>query len=180
MKNRSALSQRLGQGRTSRGFTLMEIMLVVIIIGILASMVIANFGGMSTEAKISRSQADIAQLRMQLGLFEQRYGRYPTDEDGGLIALLEKPNSIPETEWRRFGENEPIDPWGNPYVYLVGSRRVDKEREYNLYSMGPNGEDNGMKDDDIPNQASSMSKGGASAKGGAASRGGSSSRSGGK
>lgn len=138
-------SSRLGL----RGFTLMEIMLVVIIIGILASLVVANLGGMSTEARIARAQADIAQIRMQLGLFEQRCGHYPTDEEGGLMALLERPSTIPVEEWRRFGENEPIDPWGNPYVYLVGSARIDKIRDFNLYSMGQNQEDDGMEEDDI-------------------------------
>ena len=136
--------------RACGGFTLMEIMLVVIIIGILAAMVISNFGGMSNEAKTSRAQADISQLRVQLGLFEQRIGHYPTDEDGGLMALLERPSSIPETQWRRFGENEPIDPWNNTYVYLSGNRRIDKDRDYNLYSIGPNGQDDNMTGDDIP------------------------------
>ncbi|MEN6626636.1 MAG: type II secretion system major pseudopilin GspG [Candidatus Sumerlaeia bacterium] len=140
-------SNRLSQ--LKRGFTLIEIMLVVIIIGILASMVIANFGGMSTEARTTRAQADIGQLRMQLGLFEQRYGHYPTEEEGGLMALLERPSTISEADWRRFGENEPIDPWGSTYVYLVGNRRIDTERDYNLYSMGANRQDDGMKQDDI-------------------------------
>lgn len=139
---------QLGRG-AARGFTLMEIMLVVIIIGILASMVVANLGGMSTEARVTRAQADLASLRLQLGLFEQRYGHYPTDEEGGLYALLERPSTIAEADWRRFGEKDPIDPWGNPYVYLAGSRRLDKERDYNLYSMGPNGQDDAMKDDDV-------------------------------
>lgn len=142
-----------------QGFTLMEIMLVVIIIGILASIVIANFGGMSQDARIARAQADIAQLKMELGLFEQRYGHYPTEEENGLMALLERPSTIPEAEWRRFGESEPIDPWGNPYVYLVGGRRLYKSREYNLYSMGPNGKDDQMKGDDIPNVDQSTVKG---------------------
>lgn len=133
----------------SKGFTLMEIMLVVIIIGIVASVVVANLGGMSTEARITRSKADISQIKMQLGLFEQRFGHYPTEEDGGLIALLERPDTIPEEDWRRFGENDPIDPWGNTYIYLTESSRIDKDRYFNLYSMGPNEEDDGMSEDDI-------------------------------
>ncbi|MCE5231221.1 type II secretion system major pseudopilin GspG [bacterium] len=131
------------------GFTLIEIMLVVIIIGILASMVIANFGGMSTEARNTRAQADLGQLRMQLGLFEQRYGHYPTEEEGGLMALLERPSSIDEADWRRFGDNEPVDPWGNTYIYLVGNRRINPDRDFNIYSLGPNGQDDGMAGDDV-------------------------------
>jgi general secretion pathway protein G len=124
-------------------------MLVVIIISVLASMVIVHFGGMSTEAKVARTQADIAQIRMQLGLFEQRYGHYPAEEEGGLKALLERPSTIAENEWRRFGENEAVDPWGNAYAYLPGDRRIDKTRDFNLYSYGPNGADDGMQGDDI-------------------------------
>ena len=132
-----------------RGFTLMEIMLVVIIIAILASVVVANLGGMSTEAKISRAKADLASLRMQLGLFEQRYGHYPTADEGGLMALLERPSTIPEDKWKRFGDSEPIDPWSNAYVYLVGNSRIDKTRDFNLYSCGPDGADDRITGDDI-------------------------------
>lgn len=132
-----------------RGFTLMEIMLVVIIIGILAAVVVTNLGGMSTDAKIARAQADIGQIRTQLALFEQRYGRYPTTEDGGLMALLERPASIPENEWRRFGETQPVDPWNNAYVYLTGGSRADTTRDFNLYSMGPNRQDDRLQGDDI-------------------------------
>jgi len=127
----------------------MEIMLVVIIIGILASLIVANLGGMSTEARITRAQADIAQIRMQLGLFEQRYGHYPTETEGGLMALLEQPGTISDEEWRRFGENDPIDPWGNPYIYLVNGARIDRARDFNLYSMGQNEVDDRMEGDDI-------------------------------
>ncbi|MBE7558154.1 prepilin-type N-terminal cleavage/methylation domain-containing protein [bacterium] len=69
------------------GFTLMEIMLVVIIIGILATLVVANLGGMTTTARITKAQADIAQFRTQLGLFEQLYGRYPTEQGVSLICV---------------------------------------------------------------------------------------------
>ncbi len=138
-----------GRLRRRSGFTLMEIMLVVIIIGILATMVIANFGGLSTEARMTRAQADISQLRLQLGLFEQQYGHYPTEEEGGLLALVQRPSAIPEDKWRRFGETEAIDPWGNPYIYLVGGRRIDATRDYNLYSMGENEMDDGMAGDDV-------------------------------
>lgn len=127
----------------------MEIMLVVIIIAILASLVVGNLGGMSTEAKVTRARADIAQIRLQIGLFEQRYGHYPTTEEGGLLALLEQPSTISDEDWRRFGENEPIDPWGNPYIYLAGSARIDQKREFNLYSMGENEIDDAMQGDDI-------------------------------
>lgn len=148
MQRYRLISSRLLKTR-KHGFTLMEIMLVVIIIGILASMVVVNLGGMSTEAKVSRARADIAQIRMQIGLFEQKYGHYPTEDEGGLMALLERPSAIPESEWRRFGESEPIDPWGNPYVYLEGSRRIDQDRDFNLYCVGPNLADEGMQGDDI-------------------------------
>jgi general secretion pathway protein G len=134
----------------TRGFTLMEIMLVVLIIGILATIVVGNMGGMSTEARITRALADISQIKLQLALFEQRYSHYPTEEEGGLMALIERPSTISEEEWKgRFLDTDPIDPWGNPYVYLVGSRRIDKTRAFNLYSMGPGKIDDGMTGDDV-------------------------------
>jgi len=133
----------------SRAFTLMEIMLVVIVVGILATMVASNFSGMSTDARISRAQADVAQIRTQLGLFESRYGRYPSQEDGGLLALIERPSSIDQEDWRRLSQNPAIDPWGNPYVYLSGVQRVDDSLEYNLYSIGANKADDRMSGDDI-------------------------------
>lgn len=149
MESRTHIPIRTVRGWGNRGFTLMEIMLVVIIIGILAALVATNFTGMSEDARVARAKSDIQQLRMQLGLFEQRYGHYPNMAENGLRALLERPSTIPEKDWRRFGDSEPTDPWGNMYIYLVGSSRVDPDRDYNLYSMGPNGQDDGMKEDDI-------------------------------
>mgnify|MGYP003566017335 CR=1 FL=1 len=141
---------RMKKHRTSRrqhGFTLMEIMLVVIIIGILAAAVIVNLEGMSTEARITQAQADIAAIKTQLGLFEMKFGHYPTDEEGGLLALVERPDSIPEEKWRKFNAKDevPIDPWDQPYIY-----RIDSEtRKYVLYSMGPNSEDESGEGDDV-------------------------------
>jgi general secretion pathway protein G len=131
------------------GFTLIEIMLVVIIIGILAALVVGNIGGLSTEAKITRAQADISQIRMQIGMFEQRYGHYPKAEEGGLTALLERPSTIPEKDWRVFLEKDPLDPWGNPYIYLADDTRIEKSKPFNIYSMGPNQADDAMTGDDI-------------------------------
>jgi general secretion pathway protein G len=146
----SCITHRFPLVASSGGFTLMEIMLVVMIIGILATIVVANLGGMSTEAKITRAQADIATFRTQLGIFEQRYGHYPTEEEGGLMALVERPSTISEADWKgRLIENDPTDPWGVPYVYLVESRRIDKTRNFNLYSMGPNKQDDQMTGDDV-------------------------------
>jgi general secretion pathway protein G len=133
----------------TRGFTLMEIILVVVIIGILASFVVTNYVGMTTQAKVTRAQTDVATLKQQIGLFEVQYGHLPTEEEGGLMALLERPSTIPEDKWRRIGDSDPIDPWSNPYIYLVGSARIDKNRDYNIYSMGDNQIDDGMEEDDI-------------------------------
>jgi general secretion pathway protein G len=149
MDIRKARKNSKGMGLSQRGFTLMEIMLVVIIIGILATMVVANLGGMSTEARITRTKADIATIRMGLGLFEQKYGHYPTDAEGGLQALIEKPTTIKDENWKRLIDTELIDPWGNPYVYRVGNSKTDATRDFNLYSFGPNGTDETMEGDDV-------------------------------
>lgn len=141
------IQKRKQTDRRRCGFTLMEIMLVVIIIGILAAAVVTNISGMSTDASITRAQGDISTIKTQLGLFEMKFGHYPTDEEGGLLALVERPDTIPEDKWRQFnGSDEvPIDPWHRPYIYKNDSEK----RKYLLYSAGPNGEDESGEGDDI-------------------------------
>ena len=131
------------RGSTKKGFTLVEVLLVVVIIGVLAGMLVVRLSGRSQEAKITRAQADIrGTLSLALDLFEQDLGRYPTVEEG-LRALVIDPG-IPG--WKRSylkGDLKP-DPWGTDYIYANDS---DDPAQYTLLSAGPDGQTG--TDDDI-------------------------------
>ena len=129
------------------GFTLIEIMLVVIIIGALSAMIIPRFTGRSDQAKAAAAKADIeAHLATAFKLYELDNGNFPTS-DQGLDALFKKPESEPvPTNWNGpYVEKRPVDPWGRPYVYLApGEHRSD----YDLSSKGKNP---AKEEDDITN-----------------------------
>lgn len=133
--------------RKKSGFTLIEIMLVVIIIAALSAMVVPRLVGRSDKAKAKVAQSDIdAHLKTALKLYELDNGNFPTSAQG-LAALRTKPNSppVPQNWDGPYIEKEPIDPWGNPYVYVVpGKHGLD----YDLYSKG---KDVTSLDDDITN-----------------------------
>ena len=131
----------------NRGFSLVEIILVVVIISALAGMVFPRVAGRSEKAKIAVAKTDIeAHLATALKLYELDTGQFPTT-DQGLMALLEKPETgpIPENWNGPYIEKEPLDPWGRLYVYLYpGEKRAD----YDLSSQGKNEK---SEDDDITN-----------------------------
>jgi general secretion pathway protein G len=129
------------------GFTLVEILLVVVIIGALALMVVPRLTGRSEKAKITVAKSDIfSLLPTALKLYELDNGNFPTTEQS-LDALMRKPTTSPIPEdWNGpYVEKAPVDPWGNPYVYVSpGEHRAD----YDLYSKGKNA---AAADDDIIN-----------------------------
>jgi general secretion pathway protein G len=131
------MKKRLGR----QGFTLVEMLLVVIIITTLAAMIVPRFTGRAKEAKIAAATADIqSNVASGLDLYEVDNGMYPSTEQG-LSALLESPTLPPlPKKWRgpylkkKGGLN---DPWGNPYVYR--SPGTHNAEDYDLYSLGPDG-----------------------------------------
>ena len=107
-------------GRPQHGFTLLEVMVVVVILGILAALVVPKIIGRPDEARVTAARQDIASLAQTLKLYRLDNQRYPTTEQG-LQALVAKPTSAPvPPNWKAGGYVERLakDPWGNPYQYL--------------------------------------------------------------
>ena len=128
-----------------KGFTLLEIMVVVVIIAVMAAAVVPSIIGKLDEASISRTKTDIKSIETALKLYRASNFSYPST-DQGLEALVSKPSGDPEPRsWSQQLPKAPIDPWKNPYKYISpGTRGGD----FDLYSLGPDGI---ASDDDIGN-----------------------------
>lgn len=127
------------------GFSFIEIMVVLIIIGTLAAAVGGRFLGKADEARRNQAFADFSTIEGQLKLYYLDNYRYPTTEQG-LQALVKKPSIDPvPRQWQRGGYLEalPIDPWGNPYLYNMPGEKGD----YDLYSYGADGVAGGAEQD---------------------------------
>ncbi|MBY0544908.1 MAG: type II secretion system major pseudopilin GspG [Gammaproteobacteria bacterium] len=121
----------------SRGFTLIEVMVVVVILGILAAMVVPKIMSRPDQAKIVKAQQDVMAIQSALDLYKLDNGFYPTT-DQGLQALSTKPDSDPVPQsWKAGGylQSLPIDPWNKPYQYLNPGVHGDVD----VFSYGPTG-----------------------------------------
>lgn len=103
--------------KSNQGFTLIEIMIVVVILGILAAIVVPRLMGRPDEARIVKAKQDIRTLESALNLYKLDNHKYPTTEEG-LDALVKKPANA--SQWKQGGyiDRLPKDPWNNPYQYL--------------------------------------------------------------
>ena len=124
-----------------RGFTLIEIMLVVIIIGILVAMIVPNIAGRSEQARKIAARTDIeSNLSTALDLYRMDVGQYPTTQQG-LISLLQQPTVSPiPSQWNGpylKKKKIPKDPWGHDYVYVAPG--VHNPESYDLSSLGASG-----------------------------------------
>ncbi|SCZ59637.1 type II secretion system major pseudopilin GspG [Thiohalomonas denitrificans] len=125
--------RRLGRA-IQRGFTLIEVMVVVVILGILAAIVVPKVMDRPDAARITKAKQDIRALESALNLYKLDNFRYPST-DQGLDALVSKPGGSPEPRnWKNGGymDRLPKDPWGNDYRYLSPGRNGDID----IYTLG--------------------------------------------
>ena len=125
----------------ARGFTLIEIMVVVVILGILAALVAPNVIRRIDDAQVAKARQDIRAYETALNLFRLDNFKYPTT-DQGLQALVQQPGDTTIRNWKPGGYIDGLrkDPWGNDYLYLnPGS----KGKEYDLYTLGADGQEGG-------------------------------------
>ena len=129
----------------SRGFTLIEIMVVVVIMGIMAALIVPKLMGRTEDVRRIAAKQDIATLMQALKLYNLDNHRYPTTEQG-LQALVSKPTSGPAADgWKTGGylDKLPKDPWGNPYQYLSPGVKG----EIDVFSLGADGQPGGSGND---------------------------------
>ncbi len=137
--------------KNNKGFTLIELMVVIVILIILAATAVPRLVGRTDQARLAAAGADIeANISIALDLYELDNGTYPTTEQG-LEALIAKPSSAPvPANWNGpylKKRKLPIDPWGRPYVYTKPG--VHNVEDYDLYSLGSDGVEGGG--DDVTN-----------------------------
>lgn len=140
------MKKRRGYFR-QKGFSLIEIILVVIIMATLSAMVVPRLTGRSDQARKAAAKADIeVNIPTALKLYELDNGFFPSTSQG-LNALLQKPTTAPIPEnWNGpYLEKQPIDPWGRPYQYQ--SPGVHRPHDYDLFSLGKDPKPELVKDD---------------------------------
>jgi general secretion pathway protein G len=124
-----------------RGFTLIEIMVVVVILGILAGLVVPRIMDRPDEARLAKARQDIRQLEQALEMYRMDNFHYPST-DQGLQALVRRPSGSPEPRnWREGGyiNRLPRDPWGNTYQYL----HPGEHGAFDVYTLGADGQPGG-------------------------------------
>jgi general secretion pathway protein G len=131
--------------RMKAGFTLIEMIVVIAIIGILATLVVVRYSGQTDQAKVAAAKSQLAQLEGAVITFHSHVGRLPAS----LAELVEKPSNA--THWQEGGylkgKSVPKDPWGNEYVYKVNGRRFE------IISLGADGKEGGSGvDADLSNE----------------------------
>ena len=132
------------RNQRQRAFTLIELLLVLVILGILAAVVVPKFAGRTEQARVTAAQTQIATFGTALDAFEVDNGYYPKGKNG-LQDLVVQPRDAQNWKGPYMKNEIPLDPWGNPYVYEWPGKH--NTTGYDLMSLGPDGREGG--DDDI-------------------------------
>lgn len=121
------------------GFTLIEVMIVIVILGVLAALIVPKVMSRPDEARMIAARQDIATITQALKLYRLDNRKYPTTEQG-LMALVKKPEVEPlPPNWKSYVERLPLDPWGSPYQYL----NPGLHGEVDVFSYGGDGKAGG-------------------------------------
>lgn len=131
--------QRIPSIRPAGGFTLIEVMVVIVILGVLASLIVPRIMGRPDEARVVAARQDIASIAQALKLYKLDNRSYPTTAQG-LLALVQRPSIAPvPPNWKPYLERLPNDPWGTPYQYL----NPGLHGEVDVMSLGADGRPGG-------------------------------------
>lgn len=129
-------------GKLKAGFTLIEILVVLVILGLLIAIVAPNVMERIPEAQITKARADIRALESALNLYKLDNFNYP-NTDQGLEALIAKPSGTPEPRnWKQYMDRLPKDPWGNDYQYMSPGTKGDID----IFSYGADGRPGGQEE----------------------------------
>nr|WP_100689947.1 type II secretion system major pseudopilin GspG [Marinobacter aromaticivorans] len=136
--------KKLNMPQSSRGFTLIEIMVVMVILGLLVAVVAPNIMGRSDQAKVTVAETQLTNISKALDIYRLDNSHYPSTQQG-LEALKSRPSGSPEPKnWNPDGymKSIPKDPWGNDFQYVSPG----VEGPYDLYSYGSDGQEGGSDD----------------------------------
>lgn len=122
------------------GFTLIEVMVVIVILGVLAALVVPNVMGKVDSSKIKTTEITLNSVAKELDAFKMDNNRYPTSQDGGLEALVTQPTNVKNYPIGGYLKKYPKDSWDNDLQYIIPG---SDGRPYDLYSFGADGKDGG-------------------------------------